>query len=1581
MMKACYACFAFFIVSPLLARTITVDLEGNGDVTEIQGAIDFADDGDTVLVKAGVYEIRETIKFNRLHDPENPLSPPVKNITLRSEAGPNDTTIHLEPEKVSYSMIIDRLASVMVFENGEGDSSVLEGFTITGGRSDGVRCVDSSSPTIKNCRISNNEGAGLYCDSGSSPAVSDCTISENSWASGWGGGVYCVSESNPALKDCTITGNSGYGILCRGASPALTRCKVAGNEDGIHCQGNSPSLIECVISGNRSWGLSCAGSSPILTSCDISGNSGLDRSLGGGLVCSENSSPELMNCRITGNGTAARSGGGVHCWSNSSPILRNCTISGNCAIQGGGIYTQASSPRLKNCIVWDNAGGSLWASEDSSPEISHSCLEGDEVWPGAGNIKDDPLFCGWTAGPEVFVDADLAQALDPREYSLTLQVSSPCLGTGEGGADMGADTGTCESAGHPARLIHLAAGIYEIGGRNLAHRVSLQGAGEEETVIQGTVCGLRSGAFISRLAVTGGTRGGIVVSAGEEAEITRCTITENSSRLPDTGAGVHCGPGSWTRLSSCTITGNSGNNICGAVHCEDNSTLIMENSRIRENEVDGLLGGMGCSLTLTSCEITGNSSGGLSCGSGELKMTHSTISGHPGRGIQCSGLDMAECLILENGTGVFLSGDSSSTLTGCTISGSVKAGISCSNSSPQIKNCRISRNGVGVTSRENSSPALVQCTIRENGGAWYPNTGGGVDCEDSSPILKNCTISGNFANTGGGIYCKDSSPTVTSCIVWGNCGGSLVVDKGSLPQVAYSCIEGGEVWPGPGNIQDNPLFCGWTSGPEVFVDADLARALDPDAYSLALLVGSPCLGTGEGGSDMGSDNGICESAGSPARLIHLAPGVYSIPGGGLAHGISLQGSGEGITIIVGTLRGLRTGDTVSRLTITGGEGVIVSAGEAPEISKCTISRNGGGLYCGPGAAPKLKNCTIRENTAIAFIGRGYGGGVHCEGASPILTNCTILGNRATHGGGIYLKNSAPLLIGCTIVWNHAERFCDLGLPCDGGLGGGVFCNQSSPVLRNCTIWGNSGEEGGGLYCKDSSPILSSCIVWDNRADSLVIVDESEPQVTHSCLEGEVWPGPGNISVDPISCGWARAPEVFVDASSPEGGDGSEASPFSALAPALDPGEYDLSLSEASPCIGTGEGGGNMGADLGVCESAGPTSRLVHLAPGMYEIAGMRLDHRLSLEGSGEETVIEGEILGLRTGAFLSDLTVRGGVAVHPGDAPEIRNCTILGGGGVIIGSTSRMTGCKIMDSAGRGLVCLENSTPIFQGCSITGNRNGGVYCGPSSSPTFLACTISGNTMTDTGDGSPSGVGIYFHDSPAVLINCLIEGNKATEHGWDIRCGICYSGESASLFNCTVTGNNREIAPDPSSIDSRPRPPVLTNCIVWGGFPAEGQFFHCLTDRDPRFVDPGNGDFRLQPGSPAIDAGSPVNAPETDIEGNRRPCWNGVDIGAHEYCGSTPPLVPFLRGDANADGTVDLSDGIRIVFYLFLGASELECLDAADADDGGDPGLEDALRILGFLFLGEPALPEPFEGCGKDPTDDELSCNAFPPCHE
>ena len=98
--------------------------------------------------------------------------------------------------------------------------------------------------------------------------------------------------------------------------------------------------------------------------------------------------------------------------------------------------------------------------------------------------------------------------------------------------------------------------------------------------------------------------------------------------------------------------------------------------------------------------------------------------------------------------------------------------------------------------------------------------------DNSSPIMTNCTFSGNSASSGGGGIRNfvSSSPTVTNCILWGDSPDEMY-DQDSTPSVTYSDIQGGHT--GIGNIDADPLFMDGANG------------------DLHLQQGSPCIDAGD----------------------------------------------------------------------------------------------------------------------------------------------------------------------------------------------------------------------------------------------------------------------------------------------------------------------------------------------------------------------------------------------------------------------------------------------------------------------------------------------------------------------------------------------------------------------------------------------------------------------------------------------------------------------------------------------------------------------------------------------------------------
>ncbi len=105
---------------------------------------------------------------------------------------------------------------------------------------------------------------------------------------------------------------------------------------------------------------------------------------------------------------------------------------------------------------------------------------------------------------------------------------------------------------------------------------------------------------------------------------------------------------------------------------------------------------------------------------------------------------------------------------------------------------------------------------------------------------------------------------------------------------------------------------------------------------------------------------------------------------------------------------------------------------------------------------------------------------------------------------------------------------------------------------------------------------------------------------------------------------------------------------------------------------------------------------------------------------------------------------------------------------------------------------------------------------------------------------------------------------------------------------------------------------------------------------------------------------------------------GVEMSMEEPVGPAGPR--FVRGDANADDSINITDGVFILGFLFAGEGDPPCLAALDSNNDGARNVADAVFILNFLFGGggNPP-PAPFPECGADPSAAMVDCASFPPC--
>jgi hypothetical protein len=177
------------------------------------------------------------------------------------------------------------------------------------------------------------------------------------------------------------------------------------------------------------------------------------------------------------------------------------------------------------------------------------------------------------------------------------------------------------------------------------------------------------------------------------------------------------------------------------------------------------------------------------------------------------------------------------------------------------------------------------------------------------------------------------------------------------------------------------------------------------------------------------------------------------------------------------------------------------------------------------SGPVIQIHTNEDSTAaiIGFtIQHGWfwnGGGIYCDNANPKISFNIITDNISNDweiqsgGGGIYLRNSNSY-INNNIVSNNRS------IGTYGAYGGGAYIEISNPVLVNNLFIYNQARNGGGLMCDGASPlVIRNSISWDNIADNsgdqLLLDDLVWPQISYSDIADTLYPGDGNVSVDPM----------------------------------------------------------------------------------------------------------------------------------------------------------------------------------------------------------------------------------------------------------------------------------------------------------------------------------------------------------------------------------------------------------------------------------------------------------------------------------
>lgn len=354
-------------------------------------------------------------------------------------------------------------------------------------------------------------------------------------------------------------------------------------------------------------------------------------------------------------------------------------------------------------------------------------------------------------------------------------------------------------------------------------------------------------------------------------------------------------------------------------------------------------------------------------------------------------------------------------------------------------------------------------------------------------------------------------------------------------------------------------------------------------------------------------------------------------------------------------------------------------------------------------------------------------------------------------------------------------------------------------------------------------------------------------------------------------------------------------------------------------------------------------------------------------------------------------TLGGGLCLNTRAYGTMKNCIITGnhatrwGGGVyryygqynfentrIIGNTA---------SIGGGIYCNYIGGVTFLDGVIADNHaeldGGGIALGYHmlASAVIMNSFVSNNTAGQSGGGVHIYNGNYgnFHAYNVVISgNSAVTGGgvyrKATQEGndsflrtvnltntdntADVGGGFYFEADSNSAYNVRMYNTIDYFNSTLSVLDDGST--VLYSNIE-GGFAGAGNI-----DSDPLFVDSGNGDYHLLPGSPCIDSGNSSFARPYDLEMNPRPLGAGYDMGAYETvdvdedldgypqsldCNDKDPAInpgaiEFCRDvvDNDCDGLIDEDSCFKIVEICGDGLDNDAngLADCADPVCGSDP---------------------------------------------
>ena len=575
-------------------RTVTVEFEwprtfivavggGGGFYSNITDALHDAEDGDTIVVYAGIYYgpqilVNKDVEIKSLR-PDDPCNVAATIIDSTGHAGP-----------------------IFWFDPARGPDCILNGFTIQ--NSNWFTNVGLDGDTGENgADGAGAEGGAIWIGPGASPVIKNCVIQDNSilggfggdgagangthnagrggWG-GWarGGAIYCGTNSSPTFINCQIINNQAVGGLGGDGGdwdPDGGRANYGGNWSRAEWWNIDPRDLTVEWVQGDLWEKWSEMAQPPYGTLEASyyledwltvhwgyfGDYRWYSGYGGAVFINRGSNVTFIDCTISGNlaqgglsglGGDEPGGGPLRV----KPFPRKYEIPSF----GGGVYCAADTTVTFNgCTITDNMASD--PSYDHTPDAeAHD--EGDRIedeYEPNNPYSIDPYLghgggvCAEDTATVIFTDC-------------TFSENEAAVGGGIHFADANPVISNCNfisnSAFHGGGLFG-EHGPATITGCNITNNEAVSDPNDPNVVILGAGGGLHLWAT--------------------EADINDCYFSGNQAEA--SGGGVFFGGEGTPSLTNCLITNNTAGRDGAGVSTNIFSQLTISNCTIADNVVTG----------------------------------------------------------------------------------------------------------------------------------------------------------------------------------------------------------------------------------------------------------------------------------------------------------------------------------------------------------------------------------------------------------------------------------------------------------------------------------------------------------------------------------------------------------------------------------------------------------------------------------------------------------------------------------------------------------------------------------------------------------------------------------------------------------------------------------------------------------------------------------------------------------------------------------------------------------------------------------------------------------------------------------